>query len=220
MIAKEIITESIPPLKTTDTGAQALLFMNEFKVKHLPVVDGVSFYGLISENDILDYNQPEALIKDHKFSSSKHFVFDTQHYYEVIKAVSEEDLTLVPVVSEDKSYVGLITLKNMVKYLADLNSIKDPGAIITLEMGIRDYALSEIARITESSDCIILSVNVNNIPASSKVVVTLKVNTSDIRRLTNTFERFSYKVTNAFLAEEYLDSFRERYDSLMRYLDL
>jgi hypothetical protein len=56
---------------------------------------------------------------------------------------------------------------------------------------LHDYALSEIARIVESNDSIILSVNVNNIKHSSNIIVTLKVNTSDTRRLVATFERFS-----------------------------
>ena len=220
MIARELITESIPPLKSSDSGEHAILFMQEFKVKHLPIVDGIEFIGLISEDDIIDYNQPSASLKEHKLNLSKHFVVDTQHYYEVIKAVSEEYLTLVPVITQERNYIGVITLKDMVKYLAELNSIKDPGAIITLELGLHDYALSEIARIVESNDSIILSVNVNNIKHSSNIVVTLKVNTSDTRRLIATFERFSYNVTNSFLAEAYLDSFKERYDSLMKYLDL
>jgi len=220
VIAREIITESIPPLKSSDTGQQALFFMQEFKVKHLPIVDGTQFLGLISEGDILDHNQPEALISDHKLSVTKYYVTESQHYYEVIRAVSESDLSIVPVITEQKDYVGVITLKDMLKYLSELNSIKDPGGIITLQMGVHDYALSEIARIVESNDAIILSVNVNTLKNSSNILVTLKVNTSDTRRITATFERFSYTVSNVFLAEEYLDSFKERYDSLMKYLDL
>ena len=52
MIAKELISESIPPIKPDDSGIRALKWMEEFKVSHLPVVDGRDFLGLISDDDI------------------------------------------------------------------------------------------------------------------------------------------------------------------------
>ena len=54
MIAKDLITDEIPPLTHTDTGEVALRWMDEFKVSHLPVLKNGNFVGLISESDILD----------------------------------------------------------------------------------------------------------------------------------------------------------------------
>lgn len=220
MIAKDLITSSVPPLKNTDSVAAALTYMKEFKVAHLPIVDGNTFIGVVTEGDLLDSNEVEKTLSELNLSLAKSFVLETQHYYEVIKLVSEQGVSLIPVITEKKNYVGVITLKSLISYLSELNSIKDPGVIITLEMGVHDYHLSEIARIAESNDTLILSLNVNTIPDSSRISVTLKLNSSNVRPLIASFERFSYRVTNSFLAEEYLDAFKERYDALMKYLDL
>ncbi len=42
MIARELVNDSIPPLKLSDTGLKALNWMEEFRVEHLAIVDGVS----------------------------------------------------------------------------------------------------------------------------------------------------------------------------------
>ena len=48
MIAKDLITDEIPPLNHTDTGDIALRWMDEFKVSHLPVLKNGNFVGVIS----------------------------------------------------------------------------------------------------------------------------------------------------------------------------
>lgn len=220
MKAIQLVTELIAPLKSTDIGSLALGFMHEFRVNHLPIVDEGKFVGLISEADIIDLNEPNSAIGEHELSLIRPFVYEDQHIYEVFKSVAEQDLTVIPVVDEDENYKGIVTLKCLVTKLAELNSIKDPGGIIVLEMPFHDYSLSEISRIVESNDSFILSNYVNTIENSSKMEVTLKVSTSDLRRIVATFERFGYEIKSTFLAEEYLDTIRDRYDSFMKYLDI
>jgi acetoin utilization protein AcuB len=58
MLAGELISDIIPPLKTSDSGLKALNWMDEFKVSHLPIVNHQAFLGLISDSDILDLNAP------------------------------------------------------------------------------------------------------------------------------------------------------------------
>ena len=56
MLAKDLITDEIPPLKTSDTGLMAINWMEEFKVSQLPIVEKHEYLGLISDTDILDLN--------------------------------------------------------------------------------------------------------------------------------------------------------------------
>lgn len=43
MLAKELISDIILPLKTSDTGITALNWMEEFRVSHLPIVNNQDF---------------------------------------------------------------------------------------------------------------------------------------------------------------------------------
>ena len=56
MIAEELINQMIPPLKLTDTAAYAIVWMEEFRTKELPVVNNGKFLGLIDEDQILELN--------------------------------------------------------------------------------------------------------------------------------------------------------------------
>ena len=89
-----------------------------------------------------------ALLLDKLQNPSKYkpYVFEDQHVYDVIRQVYEQKLSLIPVLDHKNHYLGSITLQCLVKYFARLAAVDNPGGIIVLEMGIRDYSLSEIAR--------------------------------------------------------------------------
>ena len=81
MIAKDLISFNVPPLKTTDTGDKALQWMTDFYVRHLPVVEEGKFVGLIGEDDVLDLSHPELPIKAHQLSLHRPFTKANEHIY-------------------------------------------------------------------------------------------------------------------------------------------
>ncbi len=220
MLAKELISDIILPLKTSDTGITALNWMEEFRVSHLPIVNNQDFLGLISEADIYEMNSYEEPLGNHALSLQKPYVMEHQHVYDVIRQVYEHKLTLIPVINANNHYLGSITLQCLVKYFARLAAVDNPGGIIVLEMGVRDYSLSEIAQIVESNDASILSLYINVLPDSNRMEVTLKINRMDIGAVIQTFNRFNYEIKASFFEDDYNDTLRDRYESLMKFLDI
>jgi hypothetical protein len=113
-----------------------------------------------------------------------------------------------------------VTLEDTLKFFAQTASFTESGSIIVLEVTKHDYALSNIARIAESENVIILSLFITSRPDSSRLDVTLKLNSQNSRNLLATFERHNYTVKASFNEVEYLDSLKERYDGLMTYLNV
>jgi len=220
MIAKNLITDGIMPLKTSDTGKTALSWMEEYKVSHLPIVNNQEFLGLISELDIYDLNNFDEPLGNHKLSLKNPYVFDSQHIYDVLKLVNEQNLSLVPVLNEKGNYQGCINLQNLVKFFARAMSVDNPGSIVVLEMTYNDYSLTDLARIVEENDAKILSTFLINHENSTRLDVFLKLNTVEISSILKTFERFDYFVKASFGEEDNLDDLRERYNSLMNYLNV
>lgn len=220
MIAKDLISDTIMPLQTSDTGMTALNWMEEFKVSHLPIVNNSDFLGMITETDIYTLNSYDEPLGNHALSLTNPFVSENQHVYDIIRLVHELKLTLIPVVNDKNQYVGSITLQCLTKYFARLAAVDNPGGIIVLEMGVHDFLLSEIARIVESNDAIILSLYVMNLPDSTKMQVTIKVNRMDIGPLISTFDRFNYTIKASFFKSDYDETLLDRYDSLMKFLDI
>ena len=221
MLAKELISEVVPALKTSDTGLQALSWMDIFRISHLPIVNNREFLGLISDKDIYDLNMAEEPIGNHKLSLFSPFVRMDQHIYEVIEIVSRLELTVVPVLDGENNYMGLITLNDLLQRFAGLSALKQPGGIIELELNVNDYTLTEIAQIVEGNDCKILSMYVSSPEDSMQLIVTIKVNTTDITSIIQTFNRYNYKVKASYMESEELESLmKNRYDEFMKYLSI
>src|SRR6056297_2015202 len=106
MLAKELISEEVPELKTSDTGQNALNWMEVFRISHLPIVNNMEFLGLISDTDIYDQNDPEQAIGNHKLSLMKPYVRVDQHIFDVISLAAKLKLTAIPVLDDHNHYKG------------------------------------------------------------------------------------------------------------------
>lgn len=221
MVAKELISEVVPSLKTSDTGQKALNWMEVFRVSHLPIVNNRDFLGLISDNDIYDLNEPDQPIGNHKLSLIRPFVNSDQHIFDVINIASKMKLSLIPVLDEKKQYKGVVLVSDLVERISEMSSLKEPGGIIVISILQNDYSLSQIAQIIESNNARVLNLYISSPPDSTRMEVTVKVNTNNLMPIIRTFERFSYEITTWHGDDDDMDRFySDRYDSLMRYLDV
>ena len=220
MNARNLINDTIPPLKLTDNGQKALNWMNELHVYHLPVVNENQYIGMVAEYDILDANDSQIPFKNYENPLARQFVSEDSHIYEVLKTVNEQRISVMPVLDEDDNYIGVITLENLLDYFANANSMQDPGGIIILEMSTNDYALSEIAQILESNDTKALSMYVSTYTDSTQMEVTLKVNRTDLQPVIATFERYDYTIKASYQEDLYIEDLKEHFDSLMHYLNI
>ena len=195
--------------------------MSEFYVRHLPVVNNTQLLALVSEDDILEYDVHEAV---GSYDVSLRFppVQEKDHLYEVMRRMGQYNLTVIPVVDANQDYLGMITIEDLLNYFAQIGSFTEPGSIIVLEMSRRDYSLAEISRIVESESAAILSSFVTSSLDETTLMidVTLKINRQNIQSILATFDRFSYTVKATFNEREMYDTLKERYDSLMSYLNV
>lgn len=219
MLAKELISDDISPLMTSDTGMMALSMMEEYKVRHLPIVNSETLLGLISEDDILEMPDPEAAIGSFKLSVQTPYVTDNQFIYDVFKELSIQRLTLMPVVDSTNRYIGSINLLDIVDSISKFTAVNQPGGVIVLKVNQYDYSLSQIAQIVESNDAKILSLYVLNNSDNSELEVTIKINRMDINPIIQTFERYDYSITNTIFESE-PDELDDRYESFMKYLNI
>lgn len=219
MIAETLLSNTIIPLQTSDNGQVAMEAMNEFLVRHLPIVNNQQLLGLISEEDILNFDINEP-VGSYSLSLIRPYVHDKDHIYDIMRLMAELDLTLIPVVDSDNNYRGVITIEDLIKYFARTASFTEPGSILVLEINRRDYSLAEIARIVESENAIILNAFVSSVPDSPQLDITLKINRQQVQTIIATLERFNYQVKATFNETEYLDGLRDRFDALMSYLNV
>ncbi|MCK5694241.1 MAG: CBS domain-containing protein [Bacteroidales bacterium] len=220
MLARELISDVVTALKTSDSGTSALSWMEVFRVKHLPIVNHREFLGLISDSDIYDLNDPDEPVGNHNLSLQKPYVNEEQHIYEVIELLARMELTLVPVLNQEKQYLGVITQEELTRKFAHLSAMQQPGGIIEIEMNQYDYSLSEISQIVESNNGRILSLYVDSSDDNARLRVTLKINLTDLTSILETLNRYNYTVVSSHMNNEDLDEFyQDRFDTFLKYLN-
>ena len=220
MIAIDLITYDIPPLVHTDTGEKALIWMDEFKVSHLPVLKNGNFVGLVSETHILDkMNVSENL--DVLFQHlPRPFVFSNAHLFEILSKISEFKISVIPILDEHEQYLGCTSVFELMTSIANTSSMKEKGGILVLEVNEFDYSMAQIGQIVESNDAKILSSTILSDTSSTKLDITLKINQEDLTSIIRTFERYDYVVKASFQNGAGTEDLQWRYDVLMNYLNL
>jgi len=219
LIAKELISQTIDSLRTSDTGEETITMMGIFHVKHLPIVNNEQLLGLISEEEILDKNMEEA-IGSYRLNMIKPYVQQNDHLFEVMKLMSQYKLTVIPVVDHENKYLGLITQEDLISYFARSFSFAEAGSIIVIETNKINYSLAEISRIVEGEGAAILATFLTHMMDSTKIQITIKINQMSVGRIIASLERFDYHIQGAFTENDYEDVLKDRYDSLMSYLNV
>jgi len=220
MIAIDLIANALPPVHTSDTVQKVVDRMVEFRLRHMPIVNEDQFLGLISEDDLIGITDYSTEIGALALSLVNPYVLEDQHIYDVIRLFYERQLTIVPVLDNKNNYLGVISINAMNEYFARLTSVAQPGGIIVLEINNKNNSLAHMAQIVESDNAQILSSYVYQHPDSTRMEVTLKVNKQDISNILATFLRYEYDVKATFNHTGDNDNSRDRYDSLMNYLNL
>lgn len=220
MTAHDIKSDEVPSLNASETLLRALQIMEEFRVIHIPVVRNGKFLGLITEDDALSVGDLEEKIDLHLPELLKVFVLHDQHVFDIIKLMSEYQLSNVAVTDNNHNYLGSIAAESLIDVVAEFSSVRDPGSIIVLNLNINDYSMSEIARIVESNDAKILSSFVTSHPDSVQMEVTLKINISDLSGIIQAFNRYNYTVSASFHESKLDELMNDRYEELMKYLDI
>ena len=133
--------------------------------------------------------------------------------------MTEEKLSLVPVLDNSGNYLGVITHNTIVERFSTYAAVNQPGSIIVLRMHAKDYLASQIVQIVESNDAKLLSLFISTPPDSTSLDITLKVNRQDISAMIQTFQRYDYEIKASWLDDDD-DYLQDRYDSLMNYLSI
>ncbi len=220
MIARDLISESIIPVRSSDTGNSALLVMQDFNVHHLPVVNNEELLGVVSEETILNHPLTDAIGSMQLMEGSMSAQED-DHIFEIMRLMVRQELTTIPVTDSERRYMGTISHMDLLKYFAQSYSLAELGATILIEIKPEDYSLAEITRVVEGEGGRILCAFASADENVEKLQISLKISSEDSERIIKTLERVGFNVKANFNhEEEYDDLYSDRYHSLLHYLNM
>lgn len=219
MLNREIISGSLPVLNLKDSVSHALQLMEELHINALPLIDQDQFIGLALEDDLINFDEQDALIELLPRLSRLSVNADT-HMMEAVSFSQKYALSVIPVTDKDQHYVGAISAQELLWQLGKFNGAAETGAIIVLTMEKNQFSFSELSKIFETNDAQITQLNTWWEPVSELFQVTVRLNKLEVSDVIATLQRYEYEVKYYFGEELYANELRNNYDHLMNYLKI
>lgn len=220
MIAKELITTEIPLLQPSDDGNRALEIMNNYLISNLAIVDNNIFKGIISIDDIYNFDILETQLKDFKQPLTQAYIYLNQHIFDAIKSFSIFKTSVLAVLDLDSNFFGLITQNSIINAMSNIISIKEEGFQLKITLNYNNFSATEITNIVEKNDGKVLSLLIDK-AKGTEISVYLKISTQEINAVLQSFERYGYDyILLNNKQEDYTELYQERYDNFLHYLNI
>lgn len=219
MLVKDFITKELPVLKSFDTGEYALALMEDFKLKHLPLLTDGLYRCLVSERDLLAMPDLSVTVGEPVLFAPS--VLEDTHIHEALALITRYQLSLLPVVTTEGQYQGAITRDKLIDILSELCNAEAAGSVIVLELIPQDYVLSDIARLVEANNAHVLSLLSYPDKVTGRLQLIIKIDLEDASPVIRSFERFNYTVLYYFMEKGVVDDLlQQRMDELLHYMNI
>ena len=216
-IQSQIIT-TIPIFEVSETLEEVVRFFEETTFSHVGVTENGIYIGLLSENDLACF-EPSKKIEDFRFELENFFVTKETSWLDVLEMFSRNEANILPILDENQTILGYYDLEDIVDMFIDTPFFKEPGAILVVAIGIKDYSFSEIAQIVESNNARLLGAFITD-SQNDVVQITLKISTESLNQVAQTFRRYNYTVVFGNSDDQFMEDLKQRSDYLEKYLNV
>lgn len=218
MMIAEYISKDFAPLKPSDTVARAMELVDKFNLTHIVVLKGSESEGNLSKETLEEY-EPDTLLSDLKEFYEVFFVEEKASLLDAIQIFDQHTANVLVVLNAQQQFVGLLMLDDVISGLSAMPLINEPGSVMIVEIPQNKLSFSEISKIVESNNAKITGMFVVAYLEDS-VHVAVKLASGNLTSVGETFDRFDYKVVYKFFRDEKEELMKERFEQLMKYLDL
>lgn len=216
-IQQHILT-NLRVFKVDDSLKKVIQFFKDHTFSHVAVTDKGKFIGLLNENDLETFDE-EKTIEHNRFNLESFFVRKETNWLDVLEVFAHNESNLVPVLDDHQNVIGYYDLTEIVHVFIDTPFFTEPGSILMVEKGIKDYSFSEIAQIVESNNTRFIGGLITDMH-NDVVQVTLKIGTANLNEILQTFRRYNYNIVFGNNNDQFLEDLKERSDYLDKYLNV
>ncbi|MCB0371817.1 MAG: CBS domain-containing protein [Muricauda sp.] len=218
MYIQDQIINTVPVFEVSGTLKDVIAFFEETTYSHVAVTENGLFLGLLSENDLACFDA-EKKIEDFRYELENFFVTKETAWLDVLEMFSRNEANVLPILDENQSVQGYYDLEDIVAVFIDTPFFKEPGAILVIATGIKDYSFSEIAQIVESNNARLLGAFITD-SENDVVQITLKIGTQNMNEVAQTFRRYNYTIVFGNSDDQFLEDLKQRSDYLEKYLNV
>ena len=144
MQIQDKIINTVPVFNVSETLKDVIAFFEETTFSHVGITENGTYLGLLSENDLPCFDA-ERKIEDFRFEMEDFFVTKETAWLDVLEMFSRNEANVLPVLDEDRLIIGYYDLEDIVDVFIDTPFFREPGAILVVSIGIKDYSFRNIS---------------------------------------------------------------------------
>ncbi|AIY13150.1 CBS domain-containing protein [Cellulophaga baltica] len=216
-IQSHIIT-TLPIFALEGSMKDVVKFFIDTTHSHVAIVAQEKFLGVLAENDMELFNI-STKIEDYKYSLESVFVTKETSWLDVLESFARNEANILPVLDENSQVIGYYLLTDIVSVFIDTPFFTEPGGILVVAKGIKDYSFSEIAQIVESNNAKLIGGFITD-SKNDVIQVTIKIGSSNLNDIIQTFRRYNYSILYGNNDDQFLEDLKERSDYLTKYLNV
>ncbi len=129
---EDIMNKGVFTISTHDTLKTADDLMRNEKIRHLPVVEGTKYVGIITERSIMEYSLRQLYDSEDNLGEGSHnlitdferiitkqdnVIYPEDSVRKAIKMMAKYRLECLPVVDWDKNLLGIITTSDIMLFI-------------------------------------------------------------------------------------------------------
>ncbi len=206
------------PVKVSQTVEESLELIYRFGLSHVPVLDDENFGGNLLR-ETLEESESKSVISELGELTEFFYITENGSLLDAVQNFHQADSNVLPVLNRELKYVGLLLLEDVIQGLSAMPFIFEPGSIIIVEINHKRFSISEIAKIAESNNARIIGLFITRY-RENHIQIALKLIADNLTSIGETFERFDYTVVYKFFNDEKDEMMKDRFNQLMKYLDI
>lgn len=218
MHIQDLIVTNIPVFKIDGPVSEVVQFFEDNTYSHVAIIENDSYLGVLDEND-LEQLMADEKIEYYRYDLSTFFVRKDSNWLDVLETFARNKANLVPVLDEEGRMEGYYDLTDVVNIFIDTPFFTEPGGIIVLAKGIKDYSFSEIAQIVESNNTKLIGGFITD-SKNDVIQITIKVASANLNEIIQTFRRYNYNILFGNHDDQFLEDLKERSNYLEKYLNV
>lgn len=193
-------------------------FVREETISHLPVMKDGIYLGSISVNDIRTFD-PAKTLAEYQYALEGFFARNTDYWLDTLETFARNQTNILPVLNLENEYLGYLELSEIMSSFNETPFLNEPGGIIVMEKGSKEYSFSEISQIIESHNGSLLGIFVSS-KEDSLTRITAKISSSGLNVILQTLRRYGYNIVSEHQEDNYNQSIDERSEYLGKYLNI
>jgi len=212
------IVDTLPVFEVTEALEKVIHFFGTTTYTHVAVTENALFLGMLTAEDLRCF-EPEKKIEDFRYELDSFFVTNETPWMDVLEKFTHGESNLLPVLNDAHRVVGYYDLADVVATLTTTPFFTEPGGMLVVAKGLKDYSFSEISQIVESNNGKLLGAFITAYQ-NDVIQITLKIGTANLNEVIQTFRRYNYTILFGNNDDQFMEDLKQRSAYLDKYLNV